>query len=76
MFVGRFGVIIPALAIAGSLVRKKIVPSNPGTFPTNNATFVFTLIAVIIIVGALTFFSVLTLGPLAEHLLMLDGFVF
>ncbi len=76
MLLGRFGVIIPALAVAGSLVKKKLAPPNPGTFPTNNLTFVFTLMAVIIIVGALTFFPVLTLGPVVEHFLMLQGRTF
>jgi K+-transporting ATPase ATPase A chain len=76
MLVGRFGVIVPALAVAGSLVRKKITPPNPGTFPTNNLTFVFTLIAVIVIVVALTFFPALTLGPVVEHFLMLSGKTF
>jgi K+-transporting ATPase ATPase A chain len=76
MLIGRFGVIIPALAVAGSLVKKKYSPPSPGTFPTNNPTFVFTLIAVIIIVGALTFFPSLTLGPIVEHFLMLQGRTF
>lgn len=76
MLLGRFGVIIPALAVAGSLVKKKYSPPSPGTLPTNNPTFVFTLLAVIIIVGALTFFPSLTLGPIVEHFLMLHGRIF
>lgn len=76
MLLGRFGVIIPALAVAGSLAGKKITPPNPGTFPTNNLTFVFTLIAVLLIVGALTFFPALILGPVAEHFLMMQGRTF
>jgi potassium-transporting ATPase potassium-binding subunit len=76
MLIGRFGVIVPALAVAGSLVKKKYSPPSPGTFPTNNPTFVFTLIAVIVVVGALTFFPSLTLGPIVEHFLMLQGRTF
>jgi len=76
MLVGRFGVIIPVLAIAGSLSRKKVVPVSSGTFRTDNLTFVFLLIAVILIVGALTFFPALSLGPIVEHLLMITGKTF
>ncbi|MFA5938264.1 MAG: potassium-transporting ATPase subunit KdpA [Sinimarinibacterium sp.] len=67
MWLGRYGVIVPVLAIAGSLAAKKIVPASSGTFPTHGALFVGLLIGVIFIVGALTFFPVLALGPLAEH---------
>lgn len=70
MIVGRFGVIIPVLAIAGNLAGKKIVPSSPGTFCTDNVLFAGLLIAVILIVGGLTFFPALSLGPIIEHLLM------
>ncbi len=73
MWVGRFGVIIPVLAIAGSMVVKKTTPPSPGTFPTDGAIFAGMLIAVILIVGALTFFPALTLGPIVEHLLMAAG---
>jgi len=76
MLVGRFGVIIPVLAIAGSLSRKKLIPVSSGTFQTDNLTFVFLLIAVILIVGALTFFPALSLGPVVEHLLMISGKTF
>jgi K+-transporting ATPase ATPase A chain len=76
MIIGRFGVIIPALAIAGSLANKKLVPVSAGTFRTDNMTFVFLLIAVILIVGALTFFPALSLGPVVEHILMLSGKTF
>jgi potassium-transporting ATPase potassium-binding subunit len=76
MLVGRYGVMVPVLAVAGSLAKKKRTPAGPGTFPTNNLTFIFTLLAVILIVGALTFFPVLTLGPLVEHFLMMQGRVF
>jgi K+-transporting ATPase ATPase A chain len=73
MLVGRFAIIIPVLAIAGSLAAKKASPPSPGTFPTNGFTFGALLVAVILIVGALTFFPVLSLGPIIEHLLMLNG---
>jgi potassium-transporting ATPase potassium-binding subunit len=67
MLVGRFLMIIPALGIAGSMVDKKVIPAGPGTFPTNGALFVALLVAVVVIVGALTFFPALSLGPLVEH---------
>jgi len=67
MAAGRFFMIVPALAIAGSLVGKRVVPAGPGTFPTNGATFVVVLVGVIVIVGALTFFPALALGPIVEH---------
>ncbi len=70
---GRFMMAIPALALAGSLVSKKSVPQSAGTFPTNGPLFVALLVGVIIIVGALTFFPALALGPVVEHLLMLAG---
>lgn len=73
---GRFMVIIPVLAIAGSLARKKFTPPSAGTFPVSTPTFSMLLIAVIVIVGALTFFPVLSLGPILEHLLMHVGRVF
>jgi K+-transporting ATPase ATPase A chain len=76
MLIGRFGVILPSLAIAGSLASKKIIPVSSGTFPTDSWLFVFLLISVILIVGALTFFPALTLGPMIEHFLMLQGRVF
>ena len=76
MLLGRFGVIIPALAIAGSLAPKKIAPVTAGTFPTDGATFACLLMAVILIIGALTFFPALSLGPIAEHLLMQQGRIF
>lgn len=76
MFVGRFGIIIPFLAVCGSLAAKKSSPPSSGTFPTDNFLFVGLLIAVIIIVGALTFFPALTLGPIVEQLLMLKGITF
>jgi K+-transporting ATPase ATPase A chain len=76
MLLGRFGVIIPALAIAGHLGGKKSVPPSAGTFPTDNLTFAVILIAVILIVGGLTFFPVLSLGPVIEHLLFTSGRLF
>ncbi|HEX6880687.1 MAG TPA: potassium-transporting ATPase subunit KdpA, partial [Terriglobales bacterium] len=74
--VGRFLVIIPMLAIAGNLARKKLIPPSPGTFPVTTPTFSILLTAVIVIVGALTFFPVLSLGPVLEHLLMHAGRTF
>jgi K+-transporting ATPase ATPase A chain len=76
MFFGRFGVIIPVLAIAGSLVKKNIAPETAGTLATDNALFGFLLLSVILIVGALTFFPVLSIGPFLEHLLMEIGITF
>jgi potassium-transporting ATPase potassium-binding subunit len=73
MLIGRFGVILPALAMAGRLAAKNYAPPSAGTFPTDGPLFVALLIAVIVIVGALTFFPVLSLGPLMEHFLMLAG---
>ncbi len=76
MIAGRFGVIVPALAIAGSLAVKRIAPASSGTFATDNFLFASLLVGVLIIVGVLTFFPALCLGPLVEHLLMLKGRVF
>jgi len=76
MAVGRFIVIIPALAIAGSLAMKKTVPPSSGTFPTDGGLFVGLLIGVILIVGALTFFPSLALGPFIEHLMLPGGKLF
>jgi K+-transporting ATPase ATPase A chain len=64
------------LALAGSLVQKKSVPPSPGTFPVNTTLFTVLLIGVILIVGALTFFPVLSLGPILEHLLLHAGQLF
>jgi K+-transporting ATPase ATPase A chain len=68
MFAGRFGCIIPVLAISGNLSDKKIIPESSGTFKTTTVMFVFLLIAIVLIIGALTFFPALSLGPLVEHL--------
>ncbi len=76
MFLGRFSVILAVLAIAGSLAAKKTVPASPGTFPTNGATFALVLLGIVVIVGALTFFPALCLGPIVEHGLMLTGRTF
>ncbi|AEF16903.1 Potassium-transporting ATPase A chain [Thermoanaerobacterium xylanolyticum LX-11] len=76
MIIGRFGVIIPALAIAGSLANKKIVPASVGTFPTDNALFSVLLVGIVLIIGALTFFPALSLGPIIEQLLMNAGRLF
>ena len=73
MLIGRFGVILPVLAIAGSLAGKKIIPAGPGTFQTNSLLFTGLLAGVVFIVGALTFFPALALGPVIEQLLMLAG---
>ena len=73
MFIGRFLMIVPMLAIAGSLVTKKIVPPSAGTFPTDSGLFVGLLIGVILIVGGLIFFPALALGPVVEHLAMHAG---
>ncbi len=67
MLAGRFLMIVPVLGIAGSMVGKKTVEPGPGTFPTNGWTFVALLVAVIVVVGALTFFPALSLGPIVEH---------
>ena len=76
MFVGRFMMIIPMLAIAGNLAGKKIVPETAGTFPVTTPLFTVLLTSVIVIVGALTFFPVLSLGPILEHLLLHAGHTF
>jgi K+-transporting ATPase ATPase A chain len=76
MLFGRYFVIIPAMAVAGSLVEKRIVPASAGTFPTDSALFVGLLVGVILIVGGLTFFPALALGPVAEHLAMQAGQLF
>ena len=76
MLVGRFFMIIPMLAIAGNLARKKLVPPSLGTFPVTTPLFSTLLVSVIVIVGALTFFPALSLGPIVEHLLMQAGKTF
>ena len=76
MLIGRFGIIIPVMAIAGSMAKKKITPSSAGTFHTDNWLFIGLLIAVILIVGGLTHFPALSFGPIIEHLLMNNGVTF
>jgi potassium-transporting ATPase potassium-binding subunit len=76
MFIGRFWMIIPAMAIAGSLAAKKSVPASAGTFPTTGGLFVGLVVGVIVIVGGLTFFPALALGPIVEQLAMTAGTLF
>ena len=76
MLIGRFGVIIPIMAIAGSMAKKKITPPSSGTFQTDNWLFIILLISIIIVVGGLTHFPALSLGPIVEHLLMNHGVTF
>jgi potassium-transporting ATPase potassium-binding subunit len=76
MLIGRFGIIVPVMAIAGSMAKKKVTPVSSGTFRTDNWLFVMLLISVILIVGGLTFFPPLALGPVVEHFLMNLGVTF
>jgi K+-transporting ATPase ATPase A chain len=76
MLCGRFMMIVPMLAVAGNLARKKAVPPSLGTFPVTSPLFTTLLVSVIVIVGALTFFPALSLGPIVEHLLMQAGQTF
>jgi len=73
MLIGRYGVILPVLAIAGNLVKKNISPVTTGTFAADNLLFAFLLFSIIIIIGALNFFPVLSLGPILEHFLLQSG---
>jgi K+-transporting ATPase ATPase A chain len=70
MFFARYWIIIPVLALAGSIVAKKKVPAGPGTLPTHTPLFVLFLVGVVIVIGALTFFPALALGPIVEHLVL------
>jgi K+-transporting ATPase ATPase A chain len=76
MFAGRFMVIIPVLAVAGRLAAKPVVPTSAGTLPTHGPQFVALLIGTVAIVGGLTFFPALALGPLAEHFTMQAGILY
>jgi K+-transporting ATPase ATPase A chain len=76
MLIGRFLMMVPVLAISGAMVGKKTVPPGPGTFPTDGWLFVGLLVSVVVIVGALTFFPALSLGPIVEHFLAASGKVF
>ncbi len=76
MLIGRFLMIIPLLAMAGSLARKKVTAASAGTLATDSATFALLLAAVVLIVGALEYFPALSLGPIVEHFQMLGGKLF
>jgi K+-transporting ATPase ATPase A chain len=76
MFIGRFFMVIPAMAIAGSLAGKKSIPASAGTFPTTGGLFIGLVVGVILIIGGLTFFPALALGPIVEHLAMNAGALF
>jgi K+-transporting ATPase ATPase A chain len=76
MLVGRFWMIIPAMAIAGSLGAKKSIPPSAGTFPTTGGLFVGLVVGVIVIIGGLTFFPALALGPIVEQIAMTNGTLF
>lgn len=76
MLLGRFAMLIPMLAVAGSLAAKKAAPPSAGTFPTHTPLFVTLLVAVIIVIGALTFVPALVLGPVAEQAAMAAGQTF
>jgi len=76
MLLGRFGVIVPLLAVAGSMAEKKIAPSGLGTFETTGFTFMILLAAIVFIIGALTFLPALALGPIVEQVLMIQGITF
>jgi K+-transporting ATPase ATPase A chain len=76
MLVGRFWMIIPAMAIAGSLAEKKSIPPSLGTFPTTGGLFIGLVVGVIVIIGGLTFFPALALGPIVEQLAMMSGTLF
>ncbi len=76
MLIGRFLMIIPIMGLAGSLVKKKIAPPSPGTFPVQGPTFTILLIGIVLLVGALNFLPALALGPVVEHFLNLQGLLF
>jgi K+-transporting ATPase ATPase A chain len=70
MLFGRFAMIVPVLALAGNLARKKLIPASGGSFPVSGFTFTLVLVGIVLIVGALTFLPALALGPIVEHFLM------
>jgi K+-transporting ATPase ATPase A chain len=76
MLFGRFLMIVPIMAMAGSLAQKKLIPASTGTFPVSGGTFVVLLLGTVLLVGALNFLPALTLGPIVEHFLMLQGKLF
>jgi K+-transporting ATPase ATPase A chain len=76
MLIGRFLMIVPIMALAGSLVQKKVAPASVGTFPVSGGTFLVLLLGTVLLVGALNFLPALTLGPVVEHFLTLQGKLF
>ena len=76
MLFGRFLMIVPIMALAGSLVQKKVAPPSAGTFPVSGGTFLILLLGTVLLVGALNFLPALTLGPIVEHFLMQGGKLF
>ena len=74
--IGRFFMIVPILAIAGSLAAKKLVPAGPGSFPVDGFTFIILLIGTVLLIGALNFLPALALGPVVEHFLMYTSKLF
>jgi K+-transporting ATPase ATPase A chain len=76
MLFGRFLMIVPIMALAGSLVQKKVAPPSVGTFPVSGGTFLILLLGTVLLVGALNFLPALTLGPIVEHFLMQGGKLF
>jgi potassium-transporting ATPase potassium-binding subunit len=76
MLFGRFLMIVPIMALAGSLARKKFAPPSAGTFPVSGGTFLILLLGTVILIGALNFLPALTLGPVVEHFLMQSGRLF
>jgi len=73
MLIGRFLMIVPIMAMAGSLLQKKIAPASAGTFPVSGGTFLVLLLGTILLIGALNFLPALTLGPVVEHFLTMQG---
>jgi K+-transporting ATPase ATPase A chain len=76
MLFGRFLMIVPIMALAGSLVQKKVAPPSVGTFPVSGGTFLILLLGTVLLIGALNFLPALTLGPIVEHFLMHGGKLF
>ena len=76
MLIGRFWMIIPIMALAGSLAQKKVAPASTGTFPVSGGTFIILLLGTILLVGALNFLPALALGPIVEHFLTRQGKLF
>jgi K+-transporting ATPase ATPase A chain len=76
MLIGRFLMIVPIMALAGSLVQKKLSPASVGTFPVSGGTFILLLIGTVLLIGALNFLPVLALGPIVEHFLTAQGKLF